>query len=330
MRVKTAIFFAMGFACSSPRQPAGRISSDSPSALPAIVADARFALEVSSQVAKYAWKDWAPGAIPFVIVYEHEQWIFRSSSAPPGYDPRPVSSGLGPVFRAPAWTQYDGTHVANSPPRFFAQADRFDGAMFFTIVAARYAPFSAPDWATVFTHEYFHIFQLKDERWAGDPPKMARPLRDRLNRLYTENRLFRETVTRELDAYRGLLGALSQGGDVDCHNFQDALQARQARVLLLREIDSQLPDAEQALERFEGIARYVEESAYDHEPIVRILRARDRSWHPTSADNSLNRRLGVVDGEYFYATGYALARLLDICNPAWKTSFGAKDLGALL
>ena len=76
--------------------------------------------------------------------------------------------------------------------------------------------------------------------------------------------------------------------------------------------------------------RYVEERAYDLDTVARLFREKESTWKPVSADALLKRRLGVTNGEYYYATGYALARLLDIRAATWKHLFAGKDLGELL
>jgi hypothetical protein len=60
--------------------------------------------------------------------------------------------------------------------------------------------------------------------------------------------------------------------------------------------------------------------------VAGLLRTREPGWKPPTAEDALKRRLGVSDGEYYYATGYALARLLDACSPSWKEALRGRDL----
>lgn len=287
------------------------------------VADASFALTVVQVLARQAWPDWQPGEVPFVVVYPEEQWIFRAPAAPRGYSSQPFESALGPAFRAPSWTRYDGERMDFSPPHFFAQADQADGELTFTIASPALAPFSALDWATVFAHEYFHTFQIVDRRWAGDRDWLAPAYRQRLARLYLDDPDFRASVGEELRLQRRLLGGEEE---LDCAGLDGLARIRQERLARLEAIDPALARAERALERFEGIARYFEEAAYESKELLQLVEARDPGWRPEEAGKALDRRLGVSKGEYYYATGFALARLLDRCASGWKQELAGQDL----
>jgi hypothetical protein len=313
-------------ACVGHRPPPASI--DRQQSVPGgVVADASYALALANILARGAWDDWVPGSVPFVIVYREEQWVFRSGAPLPGYDPHAFSSTLGPVYRAPSWTKYDGLHVTFAPPRFFAQTDRSDGALTFTIAAPSLAPFPISDWATVFAHEYFHTFQMTDARWATDFPLIAPPHRHQLAELSRSDPVMRDTISQELDLYAS---RLRPGEPPRCDDLDALARIRGNRAAFLNAIDPQLPRAEWALERVEGIARYVEERAYDMKDVTQIFRSREPTWEPAPDEKSLKRRLGVEGGEYYYATGYALARILDACNPGWKKSFAGRNLFDLI
>jgi hypothetical protein len=64
--------------------------------------------------------------------------------------------------------------------------------------------------------------------------------------------------------------------------------------------------------------------------VARVRSPREPAWTPDPEDKALKRRLGAPDGEYYYATGYALARILDTCNPGWKKSLGGRNLFELI
>lgn len=306
-------------ATAPPRDAARAVPSE-------VIDDANFALASAGALEGKAFDGWTPGSVAFVIVYPEEQWLFRSPGPLAGYDPRPFDSELGPVYRAPSLTLHDGKRGPNSPPRFFAHTSNFNGQVTFTIAAPSVAPFPASDWATVFVHEYFHAFQMLDERWKGDAPLLAPERRQRLVELYLGDEAVRTTVDRELEVYATLLQALDQGARPDCAGLPELLNARRERAELLRRVDPVLPQVEQALERMEGTARYVEESAYGDSAFAEVVRSRERDWKAAPADIQLRRALGSSRGEYFYATGYALARLLDACNPTWKVELAGRDL----
>ncbi|MBI5544014.1 MAG: hypothetical protein HY901_09015 [Deltaproteobacteria bacterium] len=324
--MRTLMLYFLGLtvsACAGHKQPAdARLELEVPAH---VVADARFALACAAETARGAWEDWSPGSVPFVLVYPDEQWVFRAAAAPAGYDPRPISSELGPAYRAPSWTQYDGARVT-FPQQFFASADSFDGALTFTIAAPSVAPFLVADWATVFAHEYFHTFQMTQKGWAADLPWIAPLHRRRLAELHRDEPAIRESVSRELSAYASLLQAIHAGGALDWEALGELAQLRRERSLVLSKIDPNLPRAERALERFEGIARYVEESAYENGAVALHFQGREPGWKQTAWPDRLKRSLGVSEGEYFYATGNALARILDVCHPGWKRMHEGQDL----
>ncbi|MGB8259782.1 MAG: hypothetical protein WCE75_05510, partial [Terracidiphilus sp.] len=104
---------------------------------------------------------------------------------------------------------------------------------------------------------------------------------------------------------------------------------RQQRFDILNKEDPELPRVERALERTEGIARFVEEVAFGNqqrEALENIIRTRDPAAKPLASERGGTLPLGVANGEYYYSTGYALARLLDACDPSWKKKFAGKDL----
>ncbi len=310
-----------------PLVPATEEMRDAARVVPSeVINDASFALASATALEGKAFDGWTPGSVPFVIVYPEEQWLFRSAGPLAGYDPLPFDSELGPVYRAPSFTRYDGQRFPNSPPRFFAHADVFDGNVTFTIAAPRVAPFPASDWATVFVHEYFHSFQMRDDRWTADAPFLAPERRQQLVELYLGDEAVRTTVTRELEVYATLLRALNEGTRPDCAALPNLLNVRSQRAELLSKVDPVLPQVQHALERMEGTARYVEESAYADAAFAEAVRNRERDWKAAPADEQLRRALSPTNGQYFYATGYALARLLDGCNPSWKEELGGRDL----
>ncbi len=293
----------------------------------AVINDATFALASASTVGGKAFDGWTPGGVAFVIVYAEEQWLFRSDGPLAGYDPLPFTSELGPVYRAPSWTRYDGQRFPNSPPKFFAHTDLFDGKVAFTIAAPSVSPFPASDWATIFVHEYFHSFQMMDDRWLVDAPLLSGARRQQLTELYLRDEAVRATVSRELDVYDTLLQALDHGTRPDCGALPKLLNARSQRAELLSKVDPVLPQAEHAFERMEGIARYVEQRAYDADEFAELVRTREREWKGEPAEVQRRRGLSVSkDGEYYYATGYALTRLLEVCNPAWEEELSGRDL----
>lgn len=226
-------------ATAPPRDAARSVPSE-------VIDDANFALASAGALEGKAFDGWTPGSVAFVIVYPEEQWLFRSPGPLAGYDPRPFDSELGPVYRAPSLTLHDGKRGPNSPPRFFAHTSNFNGQVTFTIAAPSVAPFPASDWATVFVHEYFHAFQMLDERWKGDAPLLAPERRQRLVELYLGDEAVRTTVDRELEVYATLLQALDQGARPDCAGLPELLNARRERAELLRRVDPVLPQVEQA------------------------------------------------------------------------------------
>ena len=274
-----------------------------------------------------------PDRVPFVIVSRDEQWIFGTHAPPPGYEAAAGSSELGPVYRAAARTTPDGERAPFDPPHFFATAGRSGSASpILEIAAPELAPFPPSDWVTIFAHEYFHAYQFNDARWADDwsSARQGGALRERLRARWAGDATLRDSILRELDIDRRLLVAARGGARLGVSNLDELLAVRRARAAILDAEDSALAKAERALERVEGVARFIEESAYDAPASLAVLRVLDPSFAPPVPEKLLARRLAVSDGEYYYATGWALASLLDATTPKWRDRFAHRDLGELL
>ncbi|MBI5496100.1 MAG: hypothetical protein HY904_13840 [Deltaproteobacteria bacterium] len=284
-----------------------------------VLADAELGLRVAARVARVAWPDWVPGKVPFVVVGRHEQWQFRADAPPPGYAPHAFPSSLGPMFRAPSLTRPDGTRESFLSPRFFASADRINGSITFTIVEPGLAPFPRVVWAAIFTHEYFHAFQMQDPRWEEDLLAATQAARRSLMDAYNSGAL-RSSVDAERARVKALLQRLADGHALEVADVEPLVALRAARLHGAR-------DAERALERMEGTARLVEETLDDHAGILADLIPH---WQPEPAAARMDRWLGVTDGEFYYATGHGLARLLEATGCPWREQLRGRDLGELL
>lgn len=226
----------------------------------------------------YLWPGFEPGTVPIAIYDGEDTWLFRHPSPPVGFRAVPGTDEAS-VFR--------GRHEAI---RANTSTELGEATTAVMILEGR-ADESARELAGLLVHEAFHVFQrLRHPGWSGNEVELlVYPVEDSvalgLRRLENE----------------ALRSALSAGG-------KSGRSAAARRALRLREERfARLPSGSVAYERGtelnEGLARYVEGLATG-EAGSEILA--ESSFPP----EDVRRRA--------YATGQALARLLDDLATGWK------------
>jgi hypothetical protein len=231
----------------------------------------------------------------------------------PGFDPRsiPVAiydgestwlfrhperpSGFEPVDGLPGAAIYPGQHES---VRANSSAD-LGGVRTATALLGPEGS-STSSGAALLIHEAFHVFQDENHPgWtANEVDAFVYPLED--PRLLHLRRLEAEALRRAVLAAQEAV-AMSWA--------QAALRLREERFSSLPESSSQY---ERGTELKEGLARYVAHRAWASDPVLPengfpVERFRERS----------------------YATGLALATLLDRLSPGWKTELAMDDGGHL-
>lgn len=236
--------------------------------------------------AEALWPGFDPLAVPLAVYDGEGTYLFRHPAPPEGFAPVPGTR--------PAAHVYEGRHEALSAN----SSAEIGGVPTATVLLDRPDPDGqAGALAPLAVHEAFHVYQrARHPRWSGNeadlfvyPTDAAGPLA--LRRLETE-------------ALRRALA--SEGADSAACWSRRALALRRERHAAL---DSASAAYERGTELNEGLAAYVE------------ARAAGRG------------AVGLPPGEFgaaevrrrAYATGPALAFLLDRFAPGWPRSFEADD-----
>lgn len=149
------------------------------------------------------------------------------------------------------------------------------------------------EWRTMVVHEMFHGFQqkhpalfkrLKDVAYAGNSQST-------LHELYSFHDWYSESIASENEH---LLSALNN--DLPTESIQKFLNQRNYRYSrVLTELNIDIREIEELFETMEGTARYIEVNIY---PEMYDLEKSKWIWD-------------VGDGNYFYATGFNIVRLLE-------------------
>jgi hypothetical protein len=170
------------------------------------------------------------------------------------------------------------------------------------------------DWLAIYAHELFHVHQLSvmDKSRFSDTELLG------LHRAWPRGRAQLEPALHtELAAG---WAALADRGDL-----RPYLQARRARQAALAELDPSLTEASLLMEEFEGVARYIEVSVETHPEATRAFGG------PRDPEEALQSgALSILDGKWWYPTGFLAARLLDQRVADWKGRLYTEGLEALL
>lgn len=243
-------------------------------------------LAANSGTSRTLWPGFEPLAIPLAVYDGERTFLFRHPAPPRGFS---LVSGAGSAAHA-----YEGRHEAVTAN---TNAD-VGGVPTATILVDRPQPDrSLTEIAAVAIHEAFHVYQrARHPGWIGNEADLFTYPTDSAS-LLALRRL-------ETDALRQALAA----DDRD----RAACWARAALVLRRQRyatMDSAFAAYERGTELNEGLASYVERRAAGR----RSVELPTREFGPAE----VRRRA--------YATGSALALLLDRFRPEWPATFESND-----
>jgi hypothetical protein len=211
-------------------------------------------------------------------------------------------------------------------------------------IAKRFIPpiRSTEEWATMISHEYFHGFQYKHPAYLNYLERNTTAVnRDSLQSIYTDNDWFKMGVDQENDF---LLKAIKETDQRQTNCLVDSFfKLRNARRSSAKQqLHFATAKYEQMYETMEGTARYVEYNLYaafqKMLPDIPLAKS-DSSFK--SFEQYKNYDLAdhvwlyktAKSAQYFYATGFNMAMLLDKLKVDYKSKLfkeGALSLEAIL
>jgi len=278
-------------ACTAP--PEGVVTE------PAPVNDSpvfELAAEVERTAVELAlWPGFDPLDVPLAVYDGTQTWLFRHPSVPEGFA---EVAGTSPAALA-----YEGRH-----PEVTANSSALIGDA--TTATLLFDPWpedrNLRDLAALTIHESFHVYQRENHKgWIANEAALFTYPFDDINVL---------TLLRsEILAFRRAFEA-EDAGSVACWTLQ-ALKFRNTRFTFFEKFskDPALAMYERGTELNEGLASYVEHLAGgSHRP--------DRLFTDFGAEEVRSRA---------YATGLALALLLDRFSPGWQKELAAGTISDL-
>ncbi len=196
-------------------------------------------------------------------------------------------------------------------------------------IAKRAVPeiLSTEEWVTWISHEYFHGFQYKHTSYLNYLEKSISTVnRDSLQSIYKRNAFYKLGIDKENNL---LLQAINETNIQKMNIAIDSFfLLRQSRRMLAKEkMGYEIEKYEKTYETMEGTARYVEYSLYkefeNKQPDNNLIKS-DSSFK--SFNQFKNFKLDTQQwlyiteksGQYFYASGFNIARLLDKLQVEYK------------
>jgi hypothetical protein len=238
--------------------------------------------------ARPIWPGFAPSKIPLEIFDGGRTWLVRHPSPP---------AEFAEVPGHPEVRVFEGRHETS---RANTSAD-VSGAR--TATASFEGKSDAPAvLAALLLHEAFHVFQAnRHPKWGGDEGELfVYPVDD------AEALALRRL---ESTAFERALAASSRAA-----KSRWAVRALEVRKRRFERIGAAAAAYERGTERKEGLARYVEAVATPSEPSLA------RPFPPGGAEFPADRIR-----ERTYASGCAMALLLDSLSPGWKDAVERTD-----
>jgi len=232
---------------------------------------------------KQLWPGFDPRKYPVAIYDGNRTWLFRH--------PQPPEQEFTRSERDTEVWFHQGRHPAMRSNSKASIGGITTGTLLLTFRPGR----SAREEASILIHETFHIFQdARYPRWtANEAHRFTYPVADLANYLATileDNALARALETEDVESTAGW-----------------AARAMELRARRRSRLAPEHREFELGLEMMEGTAFYVAHLALNE-------------------SESTDRLLDVLPPEQFrwrpYATGGAIAALLDRMTPGWKTSVG--------
>ncbi len=232
------------------------------------------------------WPGFDPMSIPLAVFDGQRTWLFRHPSPPEGFVPQEGAR--------PACSAYPGRFPAMTAN---TSADIGDVTTATLMLSDSGETRSTDDLAAIAIHEAFHVYQRgRHPGWqANEAALFMYPVDDA--HLLSLRRLETEALRRALDA--------SDGEGAACF-AREALKRRDERFAAM---DPDFAAYERGTELNEGLAAYVQARAVGRTTID----IPQKGFDPAD----VRRRA--------YATGPALALLLDRFSPGWPSSFEEND-----
>lgn len=186
---------------------------------------------------------------------------------------------------------------------------------------------STEEWATMIMHEYFHGFQFKHPNFLDYfEQNISSTSQNILKQIYKDNDWFKKCVDEE---NRVLLLALAATDSTEISrlikSFFVLRDNRRKETVQILGVD--IVKTETVYETMEGTARYIEYSLYDmlakESPDTKLMQT-DTCYHSNSFFKGFKpeteKWLYETDKTtYFYATGFNIARLLDMLSIEYKS-----------
>lgn len=186
---------------------------------------------------------------------------------------------------------------------------------------------STEQWATIILHEYFHGFQFKHEVFLNRTNRINIS-GDSLQKIYSHNAWYSNKVETENGL---LLKAIASENDTETIAFIDTFFKirNERRIAAITSLKIDVKPYELVYEEMEGTARYIEYGLYNYFTIARPyypLNKTDTAYHSYNYYKG-NYSLETKDAwmyqsnqaNYFYATGFNMARLLDKLKIPFKS-----------
>lgn len=186
---------------------------------------------------------------------------------------------------------------------------------------------STEEWATMIMHEYFHGFQFKHPNFLDYfEQNISSTSQNTLKQIYKDNDWFKKCVDEE---NRILLLALAATDSTEISRLIKSffILRENRRDKTVQTLGVDIVKTEAVYETMEGTARYIEYSLYDmlakESPDTRLMQT-DTSYYSNSFFKGFKleaeKWLYETDKTtYFYATGFNIARLLDMLSIEYKS-----------
>jgi hypothetical protein len=251
--------------------------------------DADRALAIDREVVRIAhqqklWPGFDPIGIPLAVFDGRRTYLFRHPAPPDGFSPLPGSKPVAHVF--------EGRH----PDVTSNSSITLGGQVTATVRADGDTERSPTEAAAVALHESFHVFQrAKHPRWQGNEGDLV---------LYpADNARLLALRRQESEAFRRAMGL--DGLESRCWATW-ALRYRRERYAAMDSVFSQY---EWRSELNEGLARYIQERAMNHD----LVEFPPAEFAPAEVRHRS------------YVSGATMAFLLDRLDPDWRDKLEADD-----
>jgi|GEM_PF-4100003 len=284
----------------------------------------QFSVQQIKEFARDFWPGWEPEEVPIYFAEQSgEVIVFNSAGVP-------KNSNSNCLFAEK--TIYQLTQKKELERKFFAYAimdmDMDNGLASIHIDDPELMGDSIIDWVTVFVHEFFHVFQYAQADWLQLFEKTGSLAENvpHLSELYRGSINHRNNITKQLTLIKQIIFLAEKPRRKD---LVQLLEFRAEHKKLLDEIHPGLAEQEQAMEIFEGVGRFVETSFYERPDLVDAAATFYKVNYNKSIEANIKAALSV-SGEYYYATGYGMSKILEMTGEKWKEKIANNGFDALL